>query len=97
MKITYKKEVSLSIGQELYGIIAWSGETYQGVHPITVCEIDWNSDWIIFSVDQPCGYVFCKVMNMEKYVFETEEEAQTVYKDNNYDEIGEGLMPYYAD
>lgn len=76
MKFEYKKETNLEIGQELYGIIADGRYTYGGVYPITVCDIDYGEDRVIFEVDQPCQYVACDFCEMEDLVFESKEEAE---------------------
>jgi len=88
MNFTYKKETNLTIGQKLYGIIAVSRYTYDGIHTVTVHDIDYNNECVIFKVDQPCGYVFCSFDEMKYYVFETEEEAKTR---THSLEFGEGL------
>lgn len=91
MKFSYKKECSLKVGQELYGIIAMSIYTYEGVFPVVVDEIDYNREEIIFEVKQPCRYVSCSFYEIERFVFESEEEA------NNRSlhlSIDEGLHAY---
>ena len=91
MNFTYKVECNISIGQKLYGIIAVSRYTYDGVYPIIVNAIDYNNECVIFRVDQPCGYVFCSFDEMKEYVFETWEEAENAI-DNI--EFGAGLQSY---
>lgn len=91
MKFKYKKETNLEIGQELYGIIEVSIYTYDGVHPITVYEVDYNNDEVIFKVDQPCEYVACSFRNMENLVFESKEEAEEVKSKLDF---GKGLYAY---
>lgn len=92
MNFTYTKESNLTIGQKLFGIIAVSRYTYDGVHPITVDCIDYNNECIIFQVDQPCRQVFCSFSEVESFVFETEEEAKNQIPNL---EFGEGLNAYY--
>jgi hypothetical protein len=75
MKFTYKREANIEIGQKLYGIIATSIYTHDGVHPVTVYKIDYNNEEVIFVVKQPCRYVSCNFRDMEDYVFESEKEA----------------------
>lgn len=91
MKFNYKKEVNVEIGQMLYGIIAVSTYTYNGVYPVIVDDIDYNNEEVIFKVDQPCKYVSCSFYEMEDFVFESEEEAE-----NKIDilEFGVGLQAY---
>lgn len=48
MKFEYKKECSLQVGQELYGIIGVSLYTQEGVFPVTVGSIDYNEEEVIF-------------------------------------------------
>ena len=91
MKFEYKKETNLKIGQKLYGIIECSIYTYDGVYPITVYEIDYNNEEIIFEVEQPCKYVACRFYEMEKLVFESEEEAKKAESELDF---GEGLYSY---
>lgn len=88
MKFEYKKEANISEGQKLFGIIAVSIYTYDGVHPVTVNRIDYNDEYVIFDVDQPCGYVSCSFNEMEYLVFETEEEARDMMHNL---EFGEGM------
>lgn len=91
MKFEYTKETSLEEGQELYGIIAVSSYTYDGVYPITVSHIDYNNEKIIFEVDQPCVYVCCYFHEIEDYVFETETEAKKAAETLDF---GLGLYVY---
>ena len=91
MEFKYKKEVNIDIGQELYGIIAVSTRTYDGVYPVTVYAIDYNNEEVIFEVEQPCRYVSCTFREMKDYVFESEAEAKN--KMNNL-EFGVGLFEY---
>lgn len=76
MKFEYKKETNLEIGQKLYGIVSYTRYTYGGVYPITVCDIDFKNDEVIFEIDQPCRVVACGFYDMEDLVFETKEEAE---------------------
>ena len=57
MNFIYSKETNIKFGQTLYGIIAVSCGTYDGVYPIVVDEIDWNHEEVVFTIDQPCGTV----------------------------------------
>ena len=91
MEFKYKKETNLKRGQKLYGIIAVSTRTYDGVYPIIVDRIDYNNEEVIFEIDQPCGYVSCSFSEMNDYVFESEAEAQA--KMDNL-EFGAGLYEY---
>lgn len=91
MKFNYTMETNLKIGQALFGIIAVSTRTYDGVHPIIVHEIDFNNEEIIFEVDQPCRYVVCDFYDVDRYVFETEEEASEAKYDLRF---GDGLVFY---
>ena len=91
MKLTYNKETNLEIEQKLYGIIAVSIYTYDGVHPVTVYEIDYNNEEVIFEVEQPCRYVSCTFREMEDYVFESKEEAEDAESKLDF---GEGMYAY---
>ena len=84
--IIYNKEINIEIGQELYGIIAASSRTYDGIYPIKVYDIDWNTEEIIFKIDQPCKYVSCDFEEFDRYVFVSEKEAQKVKRHLDYDE-----------
>ena len=88
MKFEYKKETNIKEGQKLFGIVAVSIYTYDGVYPVTVYDIDYNEENVIFKVDQPCGYVSCSFRDMEYYVFESEEEAENMQSGL---EFGDGL------
>lgn len=90
MKFEYKKECSLQIGQELYGIIEVSRYTKEGVFPIKVFDIDYNNERICFEVEQPCETVSCSFSEVENFVFESEEEAK-----NTTLEFGVGLQAYH--
>ena len=92
MNFTYKKETNLTIGQKLYGIIAVSRYTYNGVYPITVNEILYDNEHVQFIVNQPCRYVYCSFNDMNRFVFETEEEAKNAIDKL---EFGEGLVVSY--
>lgn len=94
MQFTYKKECSLKEGQKLWGIIAVSIYTYDGVHPVTVGDIDWNTEEVIFNVDQPCGLVACTFEEMAELVWRTKAEAEEA---QNLLEFGRGLYPYEYD
>ena len=91
MNFTYKVECNINIGQNLYGIIAVSRYTYDGIYPIIVNAIDYNNECVIFRVDQLCGYVFCSFDEMEYLVFETEDEAKQAIENI---EFGNGLQSY---
>lgn len=92
MKFEYKKEANIEVGQRLYGIIAVTTYTYDGVYPMTVEEILWDEEEVIFKVDQPCQYVSCSFYEMEDYVFKTEEEA--IEKQKTLD-FGVGMFDYH--
>jgi hypothetical protein len=91
MKFDVKKEINLEIGQKLYGIIATSITTYDGVYSVVVEEIDWNKELVIFKVNQPCEFVACEFEDVECFVFETKEEAEI--KSNTF-KFGEGMYSY---
>lgn len=88
MKFTYRKYINIKVGQKFYGIIAVSSRTYDGIYPVTVEHIDWNTNEIVFTVDQPCGEVYCAFREFNRYVFESEKEGQLAMKSLRY---GEGL------
>jgi hypothetical protein len=91
MNFIYSKEINIEIGQTLYGIIAFSTRTYDGVYPIVVDWIDWNNEEIVFKIDQPCQYVSASFYKMQRYVFESEEKANIA---SDTIEFGEGLYEY---
>lgn len=91
MKFEYKKEVNIEVGQTLYGIIAVSTRTYDGVYPIIVENILWDEEEIVFEIDQPCRYVSCSFYQMKDYVFETEMEAIERQKTLDF---GVGMFEY---
>ena len=76
MKFEYQKSTNIKEGQKLFGIIAVSIYTYDGVYPVIVSTIDYNEEEVIFEVDQPCGCVKCSFGEMGFLVFESEEEAR---------------------
>lgn len=94
MNFAYKKEANIKVGQKLFGIIAVSSRTYEGVHPVEVYSINWNDEEVVFEVEQPCRYVSCTFDEMEHYVFETEEEAKEAEKSL---EFGDGMPVYEHD
>ena len=96
MKFTYRKECNIEEGQELYGIVVCAPRTYHGVTEVTVSHIDYGNDIVVFSVNQPCGYVYCTFEEMKDYVFETESEAIEAAKTVRYMD-GFGLWDYYDD
>lgn len=91
MKLVYSKEINIEIEQEFYGIIAVSNRTYDGIYPVKVDDIDWNTEEIIFKVDQPCQYVSCHFNEFDRYVFPSEKEAQEAKQDLEY---GEGMYEW---
>lgn len=91
MRFEYKKEANIKGGQKLFGIIAVSCCTYDGIYPITVYDIDYNNEEVIFEVDQPCEYVSCSFSEMEYLVFESEEEAKTMKSKLKFED---GLYAY---
>lgn len=91
MNFTYKKEANIEVGQKLYGIIAVSRMTYDGMYPVIVDRILWDDEEVVFKVDQSCGYVSCMFDEMEDYVFESEEEANTKLKILDF---GVGMFAY---
>ena len=96
MKFTYKKEANIKEGQKLYGIVVCSIRTYDGIQELTVDHIDYGNDIVVFSVDQPCGCVYCSFEEMKDYVFETEAEAVEAAKTVKYMD-GFGLWDYDED
>lgn len=94
MKFEFKKDCSLKEGQQLWGIVAVSIYTYDGVQPVTVHDIDYNEEEIIFKVDQPCGLVACTFEEITELVWKTKEEAE---KAQTLLEFGRGLYPYEYD
>ena len=91
MEFRYIKEANIEIGQTLYGIIATSIYTYDGIFLITVEDILWDREEVVFEVEQPCRHVSCSFYEMETYVFETEEDAIEKYKTLDF---GEGIFAY---
>ena len=92
MNFTYRKETNLKISQKMYGIIAVSRYTYDGVYPIMVNDIDYNNEYVQFTIDQPCRHVYCSFDDMKHFVFETEEEAKIKINELKF---GEGLVTSY--
>lgn len=77
MNFKYKVETNIKVGQKLYGIIACSPSTYEGVYEIIVSAIYFDDGGeIVFDIEQPCGQVSADFSDMKKYVFETREEAE---------------------
>jgi len=91
MNFVYEIHTNIEVGQTLYGIIGVSRQTYDGVYPIKVYEINPNEGIVIFEINQPCGFVFCDFSDMNEYVFETEEEANEKIKELDF---GVGLFGY---
>lgn len=84
MDFKYKAETNIKIGQKLYGIIACSPSTSEGVYEITVTAIYFdNGGEVIFDIEQPCGQVSADFSDMRSYVFETREEAEEQLKNVN--------------
>lgn len=84
MNFKYKAETNIKIGQKLYGIIACSPSTYEGVYEITVAAIYFDDGGeVIFDIDQPCVQVSADFSDMSSYVFETREEAEKQLKNIN--------------
>lgn len=91
MKFEYKAETNVEISQNLYGIIACSSSTHEGVYEIVVAAIYFDDGGeIVFDIDQPCGQVSADFDDMNKYVFETKEEAENQLENVNVFD-GEGL------
>lgn len=84
-------KTNIEVGQKLYGIVCGSIYTWEGVYELTVEEIDYNREVVVFNIDQPCGQVACEFYEMIDYVFETEEEAQIASKDVRWEN---GLRDY---
>ena len=91
MNFTYTKNCNIKEGDKLFGIIAVSIYTYDGIHPVTVHDIDYNEEEVIFEVDQPCRLVACTFEEMSELVWKTKEEAEKAKK---LMEFGIGLYPY---
>lgn len=91
MKFEYEKKSNIKVGQKLYGIVGVSLYTHDGVYPITVYDIDYNEEEVIFLVDQPCRYVSCHFSEVECFVFESEEEAKNKMNSMRF---GIGLQAY---
>lgn len=91
--MNFKCEIksNIEIGQKLYGIVEGSIYTYDGVYEITVNKIDYNRKVVVFDIDQPCGQVVCDFYEIEYYVFETEDEANTACENVEW---GNGLRDY---
>lgn len=89
MKITYKKEINLKIGQEVYGIVGVSRFTYSGVRRLRVYYIDWNENSVGF-IDQDTNTIISgHFEDLGYYIFETKEEAEAAYENLEW---GLGLM-----
>lgn len=91
MDFKYKKETNIKVGQELYGIIAVSTTTNDGVYSVVVDEIDWNKELVIFRVNQSCDLVACEFDDMECFVFDTKKEAEIRHQSLRF---GEGMQSY---
>lgn len=91
MNFTYKKECNVEFDQKLYGIVAMSPYTCNGVYPIVVDNVDYNDELVIFTINQPCQFVCCDFDSMSAYVFESEEEAKNAMDDLDADE---GIYAY---
>ena len=92
MDFKYNIKCNIKEDQKLDGIIANSICTYGGVYEIIVEEILYDKQIVVFDIDQPCGQVMSSFKMMKKYVFETEEEANNVYKTMQYTQ--DGLLEY---
>ena len=89
MKIVYKKEINLKIGQEVYGIVGVSRFTYHGVQRLRVYSIDWNDNRVEF-VDLDNGiFVSGYFGDLSHYIFETKEEAEAAFENLEW---GFGLL-----
>lgn len=71
---------NIEVGQKLYGVVEGSIYTYDGVYEIIVNEIDYNRKIVVFDIDQPCKQVACDFDEMEDYVFESKDEANTAFE-----------------
>lgn len=91
MNFVCEIKTNIEVGQKLYGIVCGSIYTWEGVYELTVYEIDYNREVVIFDIDQPCGQVACDFYEMKEYVFETEEDAQIASKDVRWEN---GLRDY---
>lgn len=89
MKIQYKKEINLNVGQEVYGIVGVSSHTYHGVRRLKVYYIDWNENSVGF-LDVDTGILVSgHFYDLSRYIFETKEEAEKAYRDTDW---GLGLL-----
>ncbi|GEM_PF-5827757 len=91
MRAFFNKETNIVVDQELYGIIAVSTRTYDGVYKVVVSYIDWDKEIVIFDVDQPCRNVYCFFSDFSRYVHENGEDAEAALKTLDF---GEGLNDY---
>ena len=92
MQFEYEIKTNIKIGQELWGIIAVTTSTYEGVFPIKVYDIDHNNREIIFEINQPCRYVSCNFAELKVYVFESQLEAEIQEGKLSF---GEGMFAHY--
>ena len=77
MDFKYKVETNIEAGQKLYGIIACTPSTNEGVYEITVAAVYFDDGGeIVFDIDQPCGQVSASFGDMSRFVFETKEDAE---------------------
>lgn len=81
MKFNFKKETNINFEKNYYGIVQEGFSSTAGIFRMKVEDIDWNSDLVIFDCPQQrFKYMACRFIDMDKYVFETEEEAKEAYK-----------------
>lgn len=91
MRAVFDKQTNIAIDQELYGIIAVSSRTYDGIYKVIVSDIDWNREIVILDIDQPCRNVYCFFSDFGRYVHENVKDAETALKTLGF---GEGLNDY---
>lgn len=80
MKLEFQKTINVNISDKFYGIIEASTRTYNGVYEIIVDKINWNEEYIVFDIEQPCQQVMVYFYDFDKYVFNTKEEANQMYE-----------------
>lgn len=95
MNFVCEKKTNIEVGQKLYGIVEGSIYTKEGVYELTVEEIDYNREIVVFNIEQPCEQVACEFYEMKNYVFETEEEAQNASKDVRWENGLRNYRVYY--
>ena len=81
MKYEFKKETNIKFDTDYWVIVREALDSTFGVFKARVEDIDWNNEIVDFSCPaQRFRYVSCHFSDMEKYCFETEEQANETYK-----------------